>query len=365
MREKAIWTILHQSWEESQKSDRLLRDLLLHATGEQLWNASERELTQQFPDVPVEVWQCFLRRRARTDLSKVESYLYLQQIHMVWYSMSSYPAILKELHQPPAILYWKGNFALSDLNIAVVGSRKADSYGLMAAEQLGRELSQADVCVVSGLARGVDASAHKGALDGAAGTIAVQGCGIDQVYPKENHKLAEQILSHEKGCIITEFPLGSRPVAWHFPKRNRIISGLSQGVVLVQAAVKSGAFITVETALEQGRDVYAVPGQIYNPLSAGPHRFLQEGAKLITCVEDILEEYGQQLFRKEEIPAAKIALTTEEACVLQCMTAEPITIEELSYLSKLHMAELMPVLSILELYGLVKPMIGRKYIRIG
>ena len=399
MREKAIWAVLHKSWEESMKHERLLKTLLMNISGEQLWSASELDLRHQFPDVPAEVWQCFVKRRTRTDLSKVESYLNENKIDIFLYSMSNYPAALRQIHQPPAILYWKGNFVPSDLNIAIVGSRKADSYGLSTAEELGAELSRSGVCVVSGLARGIDAHAHKGALKGSAGTIAVQGCGIDRVYPKENTRLAEEILAHERGCILSEFPLGSQPLAWHFPQRNRIISGLSRGVVIVQAAVKSGAFITVETALEQGKDVFAVPGQIQNPLSAGPHRFLQEGAKLVTCVEDILEEYGQKpliLFPdleesasgkqkenknellkkavsedkdtniKEEIQeTSPISLTEEESRVLQYITAEPVAIEELAYLCKLPMAELMPILSMLELYGMVQQMIGRKYIRIG
>lgn len=208
--------------------------------------------------------------------------------------------------------------------------------------------------------------AHRGALEGDGGTIAVQGCGIDQIYPRENRKLAEQILAHERGCILSEFPLGSPPIGWHFPQRNRIISGLSQGVVIVQAAVKSGAFITVETALEQGRDVFAVPGQINNPLSAGPNRFLQEGARLITSGADVLDEYGRKsLFTAADTPAATMALTKEENQVLQYVTAEPLTIEELAYLSRLSMAELMPILSMLELYGLIQQIIGRKYIRVG
>ncbi len=425
MREKAIWAVLHKSWEDSLKSDRLLRTLLSTASAEQLWSASEPELLERFPDIPAEVWQCFVRRRARTALSKVESYLNLHEINMLWYSMPDYPAALNEIHQPPAILYWKGNISpaelpLSDLNIAMVGSRKADTYGLTTAEQLAGELSRADVCIVSGLAKGIDARAHKGALNGTGGTIAVQGCGIDQIYPKENIRLAEAILAHERGCIVSEFALGSAPQAWHFPKRNRIISGLSRGVVIVQAAVKSGAFITVETALEQGRDVFAVPGQINNPLSAGPNRFLQEGARLVTRADDILEEYGYQtqtLFpqldakpervkqpradealsemkqgnvddpanekqkrelnknhttiknvnKNEEsnVSLTNTSLTIEESRVLQAITAEPIHIEELAYLCKLPMAQLMPILSMLELYGYVEQMIGRNYIRIG
>ncbi len=400
MREKAIWAVLHKSWEESQKHERLLKTLLMNISGEQLWSAPEQELRHQFPDVPAEVWRCFVKRRAGTDLSKVESYLNLNKIDILLYSKPDYPAILRDIHQPPAILYKKGRLSLNDLpelSIAIVGSRKADSYGLCVAEELGRDLSRADVCVISGLARGIDAKAHEGALKGQAGTVAVQGCGIDRIYPKQNTALAEAILSHERGCIITEFPLGSEPLAWHFPQRNRIISGLSRGVVIVQAAVKSGAFITIETALEQGKDVFAVPGQIHNPLSAGPHRFLQEGAKLTASVNDILEEYGytpMTLFpelektafgknqpkkdiiseepfhtvpenRTDQKPLSAVSLTEEETRVLQNITAEPVTIEELAYLCRMPIAQLMPVLSMLELYGLVEQMIGRKYIRIG
>ncbi len=386
MREKAIWAVLHKSWEESQKHERLLKTILMNISGEQLWSAPEQELRHQFPDVPVEVWRCFVKRRAGTDLSKVESYLNLNKIDILLYSMPEYPSILREIHQPPAILYKKGTLSLNDmpeLSIAVVGSRKADAYGLRAAEELGRDLSRAGVCVISGLARGIDAKAHEGALKGQAGTIAVQGCGIDRIYPKQNTALAEEILSHERGCIITEFPLGSDPLAWHFPQRNRIISGLARGVVIVQAAVKSGAFITIETALEQGKDVFAVPGQIYNPLSAGPHRFLQEGAKLTISVNDILEEYQYKpmtLFpeleahvseeqntenEEKQEPVSLVSLNEEESCVLQYITAEPVTIEELAYLCRMPIAQLMPILSMLELYGLVQQMIGRKYIRIG
>ena len=386
MREKAIWAVLHKSWEESQKHERLLKTILMNISGEQLWSAPEQELRHQFPDVPVEVWRCFVKRRAGTDLSKVESYLNLNKIDILLYSMPEYPSILREIHQPPAILYKKGTLSLNDmpeLSIAVVGSRKADAYGLRAAEELGRDLSRAGGCVISGLARGIDAKAHEGALKGQAGTIAVQGCGIDRIYPKQNTALSEEILSHERGCIITEFPLGSEPLAWHFPQRNRIISGLARGVVIVQAAVKSGAFITIETALEQGKDVFAVPGQIYNPLSAGPHRFLQEGAKLTISVNDILEEYQYKpmtLFpeleahvseeqntenEEKQEPVSLVSLNEEESCVLQYITAEPVTIEELAYLCRMPIAQLMPILSMLELYGLVQQMIGRKYIRIG
>lgn len=371
MREEAIWATLHKAWEASSKSGRILRQLQGVASGEQLWALSQAELQHHFPQVSADLWELFCAQRNQTDLSKVAAYLQQNQIYMLRYTDPSYPALLKEIHQPPALLYWKGRLKPADLQqssfpIAIVGSRKGDQYGLATAEQLGRQLSQEQVCVVSGLAHGIDASAHRGALEGEGGTIAVQGCGMDQIYPRGNRRLAEQILAHGRGAIISEFPLGSPPLSWHFPQRNRIISGLCRGVVIVQAAVKSGAFITVETALEQGRDVFAVPGQINNPLSAGPNRLIQEGARLVTSGEDVLAEYGQTcLFPAAEVAQGGMTLTKEEERVLQYCTAEPVTVEELAYLSKLSIAELMPILSMLELYGLIQQIIGRKYIRVG
>ena len=373
MRDETIWTVLHKAWDCGSKSGRLMRQLQMQVSGQQFWEMEKGELEQQFPQVPEALWERYFAQRKQSDLNRVEAYLDHNKIHVLLFTNPSYPSLLKEIYQPPALLYYKGNFAPADLNIAIVGSRKADHYGLNVAEQLGSQLSCAQVCIVSGLARGIDAKAHQGALEGAAGTIAVQGCGMDQIYPRDNKKLAEQILAHEKGCIISEFPLGSLPESWHFPQRNRIISGLCQGVLIVQATAKSGACITVESALEQGRDVFAVPGQIQNPLSTGPHRFLQEGARLVTCGADILEEYGRgTLFVPEKKTTGKAAvsvcspeLTKEEERVLQVITAEPITIEEIAYLSKLSIAELMPILSMLELYDCIQQMIGRKYIRVG
>ncbi len=387
--EEIYWAALHKIWETMHNSGRVLRELQLVTTGSLLWRASAMELAERFPKLPAEYTQSLLAQRRQYDLKKIEAYLVQNHIHMMLYKDPAYPPLLKEIHQPPAILYYKGNFFNDPLQIAMVGSRKADRYGLDVAEMIASQFSMSNIPVVSGLARGIDAAAHKGAILHSGGTIAVQGCGIDQIYPRENKKLAEEILSHEKGCILTEFPIGSQPVAWHFPMRNRIISGLSQGVVIVQAARKSGAYITVETALEQGRDVFAVPGQIYNPLSEGPHQLLQEGAQLVTCADDVLSVYGMKKETKKKSrksnknnqnepaggqqmslfavkPSAPgIPLSATEERVLNLFSSEPLAIEEAAYLSKLSMAELMPVLSMLELYGLIEPMVGRKYIRIG
>ena len=385
--EYVYWAALHKIWETMHNSGRIMRQLQTVTTGEVLWKASALQLAEAFPTLPAEYCQSLIAARRQYDLHKIEAYLTEHHIHMVLHNDPAYPAFLKEIHQPPAILYYKGNFIEEPLQIAMVGSRKADRYGLDVAERIASQFSMANVPVVSGLAKGVDAAAHKGAILYQGGTIAVQGCGIDRVYPRENKTLAEEILAHPKGCIVTEFPIGSEPAAWHFPMRNRIISGLANGVVIVQAARKSGAYITVETALEQGRDVFAIPGQIYNPLSEGPHQLLQEGAQLITCADDVLRSYGliadtkkkekktnktAQVEKEQQMslfdappPLPAVTLSDTEARVLELFTAEPLAIEEAAYLSRLSMAELMPVLSMLELYGLIEPMVGRKYIRIG
>jgi len=385
--EYVYWAALHKIWETMHNSGRIMRQLQTVTTGEVLWKASAPQLAEAFPTLPAEYCQSLIAARRQYDLHKIEAYLTEHHIHMVLHNDPAYPAFLKEIHQPPAILYYKGNFIKEPLQIAMVGSRKADRYGLDVAERIASQFSMANVPVVSGLAKGVDAAAHKGAILYQGGTIAVQGCGIDRVYPRENKTLAEEILAHPKGCIVTEFPIGSEPAAWHFPMRNRIISGLANGVVIVQAARKSGAYITVETALEQGRDVFAIPGQIYNPLSEGPHQLLQEGAQLITCADDVLRSYGliadtkkkekktnktAQAEKEQQMslfdapsPLSTVTLSDTEARVLELFTAEPLAIEEAAYLSRLSMAELMPVLSMLELYGLIEPMVGRKYIRIG
>jgi len=385
--EYVYWAALHKIWEMMHNSGRIMRQLQTVTTGEVLWKASALQLAEAFPTLPAEYCQSLIASRRQYDLHKIEAYLTEHHIHMVLHNDPAYPAFLKEIHQPPAILYYKGNFIKEPLQIAMVGSRKADRYGLDVAERIASQFSMANVPVVSGLAKGVDAAAHKGAILYQGGTIAVQGCGIDRVYPRENKTLAEEILAHPKGCIVTEFPIGSEPAAWHFPMRNRIISGLANGVVIVQAARKSGAYITVETALEQGRDVFAIPGQIYNPLSEGPHQLLQEGAQLITCADDVLRSYGliadtkkkekktnktAQAEKEQQMslfdapsPLSTVTLSDTEARVLELFTAEPLAIEEAAYLSRLSMAELMPVLSMLELYGLIEPMVGRKYIRIG
>ncbi len=204
---------------------------------------------------------------------------------------SGYPALLAQINDPPACLWVRGDpSVLSRPCVAVVGARSASSEGLAAARDIALDLARAGVVVVSGLARGVDSAAHRGALDGGGQTIAVLGTGIDRVYPAENDRLAEEIVAH--GLLVTEFPVGSPPEDWHFPRRNRIISGLSRAVVVIEAREKSGSLITARMAADQGRDVMAVPGGIAGGRNRGSNALLRDGAKLVESAVDILQELG-------------------------------------------------------------------------
>lgn len=200
-----------------------------------------------------------------------------------------YPLLLREIARPPTFFYFRGEILPDALGIAVVGSRNATEYGIKAARRMARELAASGILVVSGAARGIDSAAHEGALV-AGKTVAVLGCGVDVAYPAANKKLLDRIA--ENGAIISEYPPGTSPLAAHFPARNRIICGLSKGTVVVEAAKKSGALITATLALESGRDVFAVPGAIDSAMSSGANHLIQQGAKLVTSVADILEEYG-------------------------------------------------------------------------
>jgi len=201
-----------------------------------------------------------------------------------------YPALLTQIHDPPARLYVNGRLPAEPM-IAIVGSRRATPYGQRAARRLARDLSEVGVVVVSGLARGIDAAAHRGALEGGSPTVAVMATGLDRIYPPEHAELAQAIA--QSGAVITEAEPGTPPLPGRFPVRNRIISGLSLGVIVVEAAQRSGALITARMAAEQGRDVLCVPGSIENPLATGVHQLIKDGAKLVQTVEDVLDEFAE------------------------------------------------------------------------
>ncbi|MCX5854240.1 MAG: DNA-processing protein DprA, partial [Deltaproteobacteria bacterium] len=227
------------------------------------------------------------------------------KVIIVSYRDPLYPKNLLNIYDFPVLLYVKGVLKEDDINIAVVGSRMASTYGKFSTERICRELALKGITIVSGLARGIDSAAHRGAVAGKGRTIAVLGCGLDIVYPPENEKLFMEIV--EKGAVITEFPFGVPPNAPNFPSRNRIISGMSLGVVVVEAGEKSGSLITARMALEQGREVFAVPGSIDSAGSRGTHLLIKQGAKLIESVDDILDEILPQIdgYFQKPVPGDK------------------------------------------------------------
>ncbi len=267
-----------------------------------------------------------------------------------------YPVNLKHIYDPPSILYKKGEILKSDKNaVAIVGARKASPYGKWAAYSLAGDLAKRGITVISGMAYGIDTEAHKGALEYGGKTIAVLGCGLDICYPKSNVHLMKQI--ENKGTLLSEYPIGTKPFPGNFPARNRIISGLAKGVVVVEAAVKSGSLITVEFALEQGKEVFAVPGNINSSLSEGTNRLIKEGAKLVSCVEDILEELDIETIDVSE--PVEIELSPLELKIYQIINQnQPIHMQNLLKESRLSIDQINGIVTVLQLKGLIQQFPG-------
>jgi DNA processing protein len=270
-----------------------------------------------------------------------------------------YPTALAAIHDPPETLWVRGQAdALRAPSVAIVGSRAASPYAREVARRLAADLVRRGVAVVSGMARGVDSAAHLGALDAGGVTIAVFGCGVDVIYPAEHGRLAEQIC--ERGALVSEFPPGMMPLPYHFPKRNRIISGLALGVVVVEAAKDSGSLITAEFALDQGRAVLAVPGNILGGRNYGAHALLRDGAKLVEGADDILEELNLGIGRKE----SKEPNSASQDPVLRGMTlGEPYDLDELAAQSGIDRVRLLPRLLELELAGAIRRIEGGRFVR--
>lgn len=273
-----------------------------------------------------------------------------------------YPARLREISDPPVLLYLRGSLADADqFAVALVGSRRSSHYGSDMAARLAREIAGYGFTVVSGLARGIDAAAHRGALEKGR-TLACLGCGLDTIYPPENTPLAVRVAEH--GALITENPLGTGPDGWRFPARNRVISGLSLGVVVVEAPPTSGALITAEFALEQGREVMAVPGPADRPSSRGCHRLIKEGAKLVETAEDILVEFGVPVGeQKAEQLALPLDLAPEEKRLLDLLSLQQRHADELVYETGWSPSQISSILMMLEIKGLIKRLPGGSFLR--
>lgn len=311
------------------------------------------------------------REKARRELDELER---LGGVPLIL-TDERYPALLRETYDPPIVIYCKGAVknALSQPVVAIVGSRRCSSYGRNVAEKLSRELSERGVTIVSGLARGIDSAAHRGALDGGGLTVGVMGTGLDAVYPKENWKLAARIV--EQGALITEFPLATPPVSQNFPFRNRVISGLALGVLVVEGAERSGSLITARLAYEQGRDVFAVPGNITSAKSFGPNYLIKDGAKLIHTWRDVVEEFPTEIkarilsaergeSRPNQAPINQVPLSDSERKLLKLLnTDDAVHIDQLIAKAGLNSGELMGALLKLEMMDRIRQLPGKCFVR--
>ncbi len=317
------------------------------------WRASESQLLAS--GLEKQPTANLLKTRRQLDLDVEMAKVERSGACLVTLADERYPVLLKKQPDAPSVLYLRGTLTSEDERaLSVVGTRRATTYGKDAAYHLSKQLAGQSVTIISGLAHGIDSAAHRGALDGGGRTIAVMGCGVDKVYPADNRKLAEQITT--AGAVISEFPIGMPPEKRNFPRRNRVISGLALGVLVVEAPEKSGALITAGIAADQGREVFAVPGNIFNPMSGGTNRLIQDGAKLVMSIEDILDELSivQSKVKTQTITERIIPANDVEASILQYLGADPVHIDDLVRQCGLPVSIVSSTLTILELKGLAR-----------
>jgi len=333
-------------------------------TLESAWkNANEREFAKA--GLEDEIIKEILEKRKEISPEKEFEKLDKENIKIITINDDFYPSRLKEIPSAPALLYAKGETKKDEVIVAVVGSRKVSTYGRQAASQLSRELSQAGITIASGMALGIDSIAHQECLKLKNRTIAVLGGGVDKnsIYPRSNYQTAQEIISNG-GAVISEYPIGTPPLKQHFPARNRIISGLALGVLVVEASESSGALITAKFALEQNREVFAVPGNIYSKNSEGTNNLIKLGAKLVSKTEDILEELN--LKTAVEITKAReiIPDSEEEAIILENLSKdEPIHIDNLAKTAKMNVTAVSGLLTLMEIKGKVKNVGGMRYVK--
>ncbi|HNR30723.1 MAG TPA: DNA-processing protein DprA [Candidatus Hydrogenedentes bacterium] len=379
-----------------------IRLLARFRTPGRVLSASEAELAEV---VGRTLAQRIRQYREATNEAEQERLMAKYEAGLITMEDPAYPPRLAEIYDPPLVLFHRGELLDRDeYCVAIVGTRKASPYGVRTAETLGRELASRGITVVSGMAHGIDAAAHRGAIEGGGRTIAVLGCGVDVVYPEENADLMHRIIRH--GCVLSQFPMGTKPSKGLFPYRNRIISGLSMGTCIVEAPLRSGALITARQAAEQGREVFAVPGQVGYENSQGPHALIREGAKLVESIEDILAELdvppemrvrpareghaeacttnlhaearttnlrpeggGAAAGRSAPVPAVtkpqspvpKPSVTPSEQAILEVLSPDGSFVDEIAMASRLSVAEALSSLTILELKGLVRQFSGKRF----
>lgn len=336
---------------------------LLDAFGdaESAWKASEADLVEL--GLGAKVIETFVQVRRQINLDKIWEGIERQGIRVLTWMEAEYPRRLLEIDQPPPVLYLRGELSPEDhWAVAMVGTRRMTPYGRQATEEIARYLGSHGVTVVSGMARGVDGVAHQAALQANGRTLAVLGSGVDKIYPPEHRGLAEKII--QRGALVSDFPPGTEPDSQNFPPRNRIISGLSRAVVVIEAGDTSGALITARFAADQGRDVLALPGSIYGPQSRGTNRLIRDGAQILLHPEEILQllEMTQVVEQRE----ARVLLPENpvEARLLSALSSEPVHIDEIQAKTALPVEQVSATLVMMELKGLVRQVGGMNYVAV-
>ena len=323
------------------------------------WNATELQLQKIGFDQ--RAIQSLVEARSRLNLDQCLARVQAAGVSLITWDSAAYPAYLREIPNAPPLLYMHGSLQEIDRwAVAVVGTRRLTSYGRQVTRTLVAGLVRSNVTIVSGLARGIDGVAHKTAVEMGGRTIAVLGSGVDTIYPAEHRTLARQI-AEGHGAILSEYGLGVEPEAKNFPPRNRLISGLSLGVIVIEAGQRSGALITANFALEQDREVFAVPGNINSPVSKGPNRLIQQGAKLVSSVDDVLEELNLRMVVEHTAVQMALPESAEEVALLGHLSAQPVHVDELCRATGLPSSLVSSTLTLMELKGMVQQVGGMNY----
>ncbi len=326
-----------------------------------IWEADTRGLIDAGlePNVASE----FIAWRRSFSFEKLEKELARHDISVISYDERDYPTLLKHAYLPPPILYFRGSLKTFNRHtLAVVGSRKATPYGKQVAETIVSDIARSGIAVVSGLALGIDTLAHEATLTAGGATAAVLGAGLDAVYPAANYRLAERIV--ESGCLISEFKPGTIPFKGNFPRRNRLIAALALGTLVIEASEKSGALITARHALQENREVLAVPGSIFSPSAQGTNALIQAGARLITSATDVFAALRIEHLVNEKARPEVIVEAGEEEMIINCLSFEPTHINEIVRLTNLDMSAINSRLTIMEMKGLVRNLGNLSYIRL-
>ncbi|HEY4036678.1 MAG TPA: DNA-processing protein DprA [Ktedonobacteraceae bacterium] len=327
------------------------------------WQASSTALAEAGLDQ--KTIKSFIKQRASIVPQQELERLERLRVRIITWKDEAYPPLLRRIEYAPSVLYICGNLTDDDrhYSLGIVGTRKMSAYGRQVTEHFARELARGKVTVVSGLAMGIDTVAHTAALDAGGRTIAVLACGLDIIYPASNFNLAKRIVESGQGALLSAFPLGVQPEAGNFPARNHIISGLSLGILVAEAPQKSGALITANSALEQGREVFAVPGNIFSPGGTGVNKLIQDGAHPVTHINDILMSLNLYMVPQQVEAQVDLPTSVEEQALLALLGQEPCHIDDLIRESKLAAQDVTAALTTLELKGMVKQVGGMQYIR--